>query len=210
MLTSTHEDAQWDELWQALGVPAPALEFDALSARFAEPHRHYHTAQHIQECLTHFERARSLCEHPAEVELALWFHDAIYAPRAKDNEAQSAAWAVRVMRSAGLAHDAQSRVHALIMATCHNALPDTQDAKVLVDIDLAILGADAARFDEYEHQVRSEYGWVPAFLFRRTRRKILAGFLARASIYSTAHFQSLLEKKARENLARSLFKLNAD
>jgi len=95
------------------------------------------------------------------------------------------------------------------MATCHNALPDTQDAKVLVDIDLSILGAEAARFDEYENQVRAEFHWVPAFLFRRKRREILQGFLARPSIYSTTHFKNRLEKKARENLARSLGKLDA-
>ncbi len=203
---------RWLELWQRLGVTrqadsALADTFAALAARFAEPHRHYHTAQHIAECLAHFDVACSrppLCEHPEEVELALWFHDAIYEPRAKDNEAQSAQWALRVMHECGLARDAQARVQGLIMATCHDALPDTPDAQVLVDIDLSILGADAARFDEYENQVRAEYGWVPDFLFRRTRKKILASFLARTPIYATPHFRNQCEKKARENLARSL------
>ena len=205
---------RWLALWQRLGVAqqadnALADTFVALAARYAAAHRHYHSAQHIQECLARFDDARSLCQHADEVELALWFHDAIYNPRAKDNETQSANWAVRVMRDAGLARDAQGRAHALIMATYHNALPDTQDSQVLVDIDLAILGADAARFDQYEDQVREEYGFVPAFLFRRTRKKILEGFLARPSIYSTAHFKSQLEKRARENLARSLAKLES-
>jgi len=183
--------------------------FDELAARYAETHRHYHTARHISECFTHFDGARDLCERPSEVELALWFHDAVYQPRANDNEAKSADWAVRVMLEAGIDMQAQERVRALIMATCHNALPDTQDAKVLVDVDLAILGANAARFDEYEVQVRAEYGWVPEFLFRRTRKKILKDFLARPSIYSTEHCKNQFEKKARDNLARSLLKLNA-
>ena len=177
--------------------------------RYAEAHRHYHCAQHIAECLAHFDGAHSLCEHAEEVEFALWFHDAIYEPRAKDNEAKSAQWAIRVMTAAGLPAPAQARMHALIMATCHDALPDTPDAQVLVDIDLAILGAESARFDEYENQVRAEYGWVPEFLFRRTRRKILESFLARTSVYATPHFKTKLEKKARDNLARSLLKLNA-
>jgi predicted metal-dependent HD superfamily phosphohydrolase len=201
--------ARWEALWKGFGLPAPAHEFEALTARYAEPHRHYHTAQHIDECLAHFDGARALCEHPAEVELTLWFHDAIYEPRATDNEDKSAQWAARVMTESGIDALAQERVHALIMATCHNALPDTQDAKVLVDIDLSILSADAVRFDEYENQVRAEYQWVPAFLFRRKRREILQGFLARPSIYSTTHFKNHLEKKARENLARSFGKLDA-
>jgi predicted metal-dependent HD superfamily phosphohydrolase len=195
---------RWESLWRGFGVAAPMHEYAALTARYAEPHRHYHTTQHIAACLLHFDAAHELCEHPEDVELALWFHDAVYEPRARDNEAQSAQWALRVMCECGIAREAQERVRTLIMATCHDALPDTQDAQVLVDIDLSILGADAAHFDEYENQVRAEYGWVPDFLFRRTRRKILAGFLARASIYATAHFKNRLEKKARDNLARSL------
>ncbi|HTE16608.1 MAG TPA: N-methyl-D-aspartate receptor NMDAR2C subunit, partial [Burkholderiales bacterium] len=126
----------------------------------------------------------------------------------KDNEEKSAAWALRVMRESAIAAGACQRVRELIMKTCHDALPDTPDEQALVDIDLSILGADAARFDEYENQVRAEYGWVPQFLFNRTRRKILESFLARPSIYSTAYFRSRLEKKARENIARSLSVLN--
>lgn len=204
---------RWLELWQQLGV-APNADgtladtFTDLTARYTETHRHYHTAQHIAECLENFDGAHSLCEHRHEVELALWFHDAIYNPRAKDNEAQSADWAVQVMRDAGLASAAQSRVHALIMATVHKALPETQDAQVLVDIDLAILGADAARFEEYEIQVREEYHWVPAFLYRSTRKKILQSFLDRPTIYTTGQFKSHYENQARKNLARSLDKLH--
>ena len=77
-------------------------------------------------------------------------------------------------------------------------------ANVLVDIDLSILGTDAARLEEYEQQVREEYAWVPDFLFRRTRGKILQGFLARQGIYATAHFHDRLEKK-RERISRALY-----
>lgn len=204
---------RWLELWQRLGVArdadnALADTYAALIKRYAEPHRHYHTTQHIGECLTHFDTLRGTCQHTSEVELALWFHDAIYEPRAKDNEAQSAAWALRVMGDTGIAPNVRERVRTLIMKTCHDGLPETVDEQVLVDIDLAILGAEPARFDEYEMQVRAEYGWVPQFLFNKTRRKILEAFLARPALYATAHFNRLLEKKARENLARSLATLN--
>lgn len=200
---------RWLGLWQQLGVSrsadsALADAYAALTARYAETHRHYHTAQHISECLAHFDTARALCEHPHEVELALWFHDAIYQPRAKDNEEQSARWALSVMREAGIGAEPCQRVRSMIMKTCHDALPQTPDEAVLVDIDLSILGADSVRFDEYEIQVRAEYGWVPLFLFNRTRREILQGFLARPALYSTAHFHSQLETTARANLARAL------
>lgn len=75
--------------------------------------------------------------------------------------------------------------------------------QVLVDIDLSILGASEERFAEYEQQIRSEYSFVPGWLFRRKRRSILKSFLGRNHIYSTPHFHSLLEIKARQNLHRA-------
>ena len=94
------------------------------------------------------------------------------------------------------------RVHDLVMATRHTAVPSGQDDRLLVDIDLSILGAERARFDEYEQQIRREYAYVPGFLFRRKRREILTGFLDRPAIYSTPHFHDRLEARARDNLRR--------
>jgi predicted metal-dependent HD superfamily phosphohydrolase len=133
------------------------------------------------------------------VELALWFHDAIYDTHRSDNEERSADWAKASVGNA--------RVHALVMATRHEAVPHDIDAQVLVDVDLWILGAPEERFDEYESQVRQEYGWVPGPIYRRKRKAILESFLARAAIYNTARFIERYEPQARVNLARSLARL---
>jgi predicted metal-dependent HD superfamily phosphohydrolase len=93
------------------------------------------------------------------------------------------------------------------MATRHDAVPGDIDAQVLVDIDLSILGAEEKRFDEYERQVREEYGWVPEPIYRDKRKAILESFLARATIYNTARFIERYEPRARANLARSLARL---
>jgi predicted metal-dependent HD superfamily phosphohydrolase len=200
---------RWLELWQRLGAArradgALADAFTELTKRYAEKHRHYHTARHIADCLARLDEARALCEYPDEVELALWFHDAIYDTHARDNEAQSADWAARVLHDVDAEKPVTDRVRALIMATCHAALPETRDACVLVDIDLSILGALPQRFDAYELEIRAEYAWVPNILFRATRRKILGEFLKRPSIYSTDDFKQKLENSAHANLARSL------
>jgi predicted metal-dependent HD superfamily phosphohydrolase len=50
-------------------------------------------------------------------------------------------------------------VRDLILATRHDVSPPGGDAALLVDVDLAILGSPAERFDEYERQVRQEYSW---------------------------------------------------
>ena len=195
----------WRLCADALAVrPIGPAVFDELVARYSEPHRKYHTVQHLGECLSHFEAVRDLAERPAEVEMALWFHDAIYDTQRHDNEETSADWAHKVLLAHGTAAAAAQRVHDLVMATRHTALPASPDAQLLVDIDLSILGAGAERFAEYEQQIRDEYAFVPPALFQQKRREILQGFLDRPVIYSTAHFRDALEARARENLRRSI------
>lgn len=198
---------QWSATWRALGV-ADSVQlqslFAQLIARYSEPHRHYHTVQHLHECFARMAEIRSLAERPGEVELALWFHDAVYDTNRKDNERKSADWARSSALAAGIPGEAGERVHSLIMFTRHAVEPVGADARVLVDVDLSILGAEPARFDEYEEQVRREYSWVPGPLFRRNRRKILKEFLARPSIFGTALFVERYEQQARSNINRSL------
>ncbi|MDM0005041.1 N-methyl-D-aspartate receptor NMDAR2C subunit [Variovorax sp. J22G73] len=197
--------ANWHQAWQALGVAAPDDALcSELQRRYAEPQRHYHTMQHLRECLGWFEREKALAEHPGEVALALWFHDAVYDVHAHDNEARSAYWAREALRAAGAGEAAAERVHALVMATCHDAVPEGRDAELLIDIDLSILGAERARFDEYERQVGEEYGFVPAAVRLPRRRAILQRFLDRDAIYATPRMHALLEARARANLQRSI------
>lgn len=183
--------------------------FDQLLARYSEPHRKYHTLQHLTECLAHVEAVRHLAEHPGEVEIALWFHDGIYDTHRLDNERQSADWARAVLDRHDAAPAAVQRVDELIMATCHSALPVTPDAQLLVDIDLSILGALPQRFAEYEEQIRQEYAFVPEDIFRNKRGEILQAFLARPVIYSTPHFQAALEARAKDNLRQAIAGLSA-
>jgi predicted metal-dependent HD superfamily phosphohydrolase/MFS family permease len=197
----------WQRTWHDLRLPAPDGVHDALLARWAEPHRKYHTLQHLGECLALFEAHRALAERPGEVAIALWFHDAVYDTARHDNEAASAAWATRVLRDAGAAGDVVARVDALILATRHSQQPATPDERLLVDIDLAILGADPARFDEYERQIRAEYGFVPEDVFRTKRAEILRGFLARPALFATPALAARLEGAARVNLAGAIARL---
>lgn len=190
----------WDAAWHALGrQPSPGL-FEALMRRYAEPHRHYHTLQHLAECLDGFEQERAQAARPAEVALALFFHDAVYDLQASDNEARSANWARDALRGAGVPDDAAARVHALVMATLHDAQPTDADAQLLVDIDLSILGAPSERFAEYERQIRREYAHVPPEVFEPRRKGILGRFLAREPLYQTPGIRARCEAQAHRNL----------
>jgi predicted metal-dependent HD superfamily phosphohydrolase len=198
--------ASWQRLWRELGArTVNGGLFNQLVQGYSERQRHYHTLQHLRECLLHFEAASSLAQRPAEVELALWFHDAVYDPQGSDNEERSAQWARDSVLAAGCAAAVADRVHALVMATkAHEGPADDPDAALLLDVDLAILGSSAARFDEYERQIRAEYAHVPDEAFRERRAGVLGGFLQRPRIYLTPVFHDALEARARENLARSL------
>ena len=126
---------QWRATWKQLGVSftqALTHDFDDLIARYSEPHRKYHTVRHLDECFAKLAEIRDYADRPAEVEVALWFHDAVYEQRSTQNEAKSAALAVKTIRTAGGSPECGERVSALIMATRHAAIPQDNDAKVLV------------------------------------------------------------------------------
>jgi predicted metal-dependent HD superfamily phosphohydrolase len=177
-----------------------------LTAAYSEPHRRYHTVQHIEFCLRELDKNSAHAVRLNEVRWALLFHDAIYDPRCSDNEARSADWACRVMRELQRPEDEIARVRKLILATAHTAKAETPDEALLLDIDLSILGADAATFDEYDRAIRVEYEWVPEEAYRHARAAVLEGFLKRARIFQTAAYGDR-EAVARRNIERALERL---
>ena len=78
---------RWKDVWQALNIRTiPPSVFDELIKVYSSPARFYHNLTHIEDCLSIFDQTRSLAVHPAEVELAIWFHDAVYDTERSDNE----------------------------------------------------------------------------------------------------------------------------
>lgn len=155
--------------------------------------------------LGHLDAAPDLAETTRdEVALALWCHDAVYDPRAHDNEEKSAALALAAAAGLGLASDLGARVAALVLATRHDATPATAPAQLMADLDLAILGADAAAFAAYDAAIRAEYACVADAAFRAGRAAVLRAFLARPAIYATAWGRQRWEASARANLTRAI------
>ena len=198
---------RWQATWRSLLLTPRAGLRDELLARYAEPHRAYHTWEHLRECFATLDPVRSLAQRPGEVELALWFHDAVYDPQRHDNEAQSADWLAREVTAVGAEPALPKRLRGLVLATRHHEPPPAGDAALLVDVDLAILGAEPARFDQYEQQIRAEYGFVPEAAFRAARAQILERMLARPRLFATDVLAAQLESPARANLQRSLARL---
>ncbi len=203
-------EQHWMSLWERFGAQGDAPKvYNDLADRYAEPHRAYHTLEHIGHCLDELEQVRHLATNPDAVELALWYHDAVYDTKAKDSEERSATLAVEMMRSASLSDNLEQLVANLITATKHTTAYTDPDVQLLVDIDLSILGQTEDKFDEYEWQVRKEYEWVSEDAFVAGRLAILKSFLDRPTIYSTQFFYNKYEVQARRNIAKSLARLRA-
>jgi predicted metal-dependent HD superfamily phosphohydrolase len=188
-----------------LSFDCPVSLIDRLVARYAEPHRKYHTWSHILAC---FDAKAQLTGVAApEIDLALLFHDAIYDPTRHDNEERSAELLTDEGRRAWIDERILERAAPLVLATKHAGAVDSPEACLVVDADLSILGAQGATFDEYERDVREEYASVDEAAWSAGRTAVLREFVARPSIFQTPSARRLWEERARQNLARSLARL---
>jgi len=207
-MKETLSESHWSDLATRLRIAEPVRVFRTLEMHYAARGRRYHTAHHINECLSELGRARHPEASNPLVEYALWFHDAIYSTFSSKNEQKSATWAAQVLTKSGALTESIELVRSLILGTRHNETPTEPPHQLLVDIDLAILGAEPGRFREFELQIRSEYWWVPTALYRKQRSAILRSFVMRPSIYTTHEFRERYERLARNNVSWALEQLS--
>lgn len=121
---------------------------------------------------------------PDAVDLAAWFHDAVYDVRAPagGSEEASARLAAGEVRAAGGSAALAAEVARLVRLTAgHTVDPADRSGAVLVDADLWILSAPPSRYDRYVAAVRAEYAHVPDDGWRTGRGQVLDRFLAAAS-----------------------------
>lgn len=181
-----------DESLALLGLP------EAITQRWLEqlhePHRHYHTLNHVKEMLRHYDGSSR------ELIAAIWLHDIIYDPRASDNEERSADQA-----RADLPPDFDTDlVVRLILDSKHHKGGDPK-TDAFNDLDLGIIGSSAGLYDRYAEQIRLEYAFVPDEVYRTARAGILRSFNER-QIFRTTAFGHL-ESQAHFNLEREITRL---
>jgi predicted metal-dependent HD superfamily phosphohydrolase len=196
---------RFGHLWKRMGAMDDGRRIcDQLLQAWAEPHRHYHGLEHLRDCLEQLGSAPTTEPDRDLAETALWFHDAIYLPRADDNEVRSAEWAARALMQAGAPEARAQEVSRLVRLTDHARPAEDAVGGLVCDVDLSIIGRPPAEFAEYEKQIRAEYDWVPEPLYRTRRAALLARLLAREPLFRSDHFRGLYEAAARRNLGRSL------
>ena len=196
----------WHEAVRGAGATAPDSAIEAtgadLQARWSEPHRRYHNADHLAVVLSHVDLLAARADDPDVVRLAAWYHDAVYDPRGADNEGASAELAVTDLGRLGLPATNVAEVRRLVLLTAgHAATADDRNGAVLCDADLAILASEPAAYDAYAVRVREEYAHVPDELFRVGRATVLRQLLDLPALY---RLMPSWEPRARANLEREL------
>ena len=173
----------------------------ALLARYAEPHRRYHTVAHLAQVLQTIDELAA-AEDLFLVRLAAWFHDAVYAvpPGQLPNEEASARLALRELSRVGLEQEDLTQVARLVRLTATH-VPGSRDpeGELLCDADLAILAAQPDDYAAYAAAIRAEYAHVPEPDFVAGRLEILTR-LAEGEIFRTSKGRALTAA-ARANLA---------
>lgn len=189
----------------ALGVAAGG----DLLRRWREPHRRYHTVEHLSAVLDVIDDHSGVAAEAGVVRLAAWFHDAVYDPRAADNEQRSALLAVDVLGRLAVAPGKIAEVARLVRLTAtHVPQPGDANGALLVDADLAILAAAPDRYDRYTEQVRREYRHVDDLAFIAGRTALLQRLIGDSVLYRILPDRDAMRTRARRNMQRELDRLH--
>lgn len=194
----TAVQARFLALWSRSGGLHADEVYADLARHYGEVTRHYHTLGHVRRCLRDLDWARHAIPDSDTVELALWCHDVIYVPGARDNEERSAEW---FRHWAGDRIAAAERIAGLILDTAHASMPADPAGCTVADIDLAILGYARLRFCRDAVRLRAERPDLDDAAYDGAERAFLGTLLARPRIYHTDPFHCRYEARARRNLA---------
>ncbi len=200
-------DHYWKNLCDSLGVGYNLEVFELLDKQYSNPSRFYHGWNHIADCLKNLDEVRdSIPFKVPTTECAIFFHDAIYDSRRKDNEIESAALSSLYLVKMGVGdYMFTENVASFIKASTHRYLSGpTSEMNLFLDIDLASLGYPLETFKHNTSEIRQEHDWVPTDVFIKERTKMLESFLKRPTIYYTDFFRDKYETQARLNLSHPI------
>ena len=181
---------------------------DDLISRWSEPHRHYHTLDHLATVLRIISDHAATASDPAAVTLAAWFHDAVYDPRRVDNEEASALLAEANLPVLQAPPDLVAEVARLVRLTAsHDPTAGDRNGSLITDADLAILAADPDTYWRYTGAIRREYAHVPDAAFAAGRAAVLRNLLDLPVLFHTPALRARWEDAARHNITSELAEL---
>ena len=200
------DERRFNALWRRRFGAGGSAAFQRIDVLYREPHRRYHGPRHIEHCLRQLDLAGALVPNRDAVEMALWFHDAVYdVPAGPDpnNEQRSADLFLHCAAGRGHARF-RDDVRRLILTTAHAVLPVPDDERYVVDIDLAGFGLGWAAFARNGADLRAEQPALSDAEFAARQEAFLRALLARPTFCFTDFFRARHETAARRNIERHL------
>ena len=185
--------------WERLGLGRDL--YVELVTRWSEPHRHYHDVRHLAATLVALDLLEDDAASLPVVQLAAWFHDAVYSGAAGVDEQQSADLAERMLGDLP-ARDVDEVVRLVLLTAHHHPAPDDAAGAALCDADLSVLGQLPGRYDVYVRDVRLDYSHVDDTTWAQGRTAVLDSLLSLDPLYRTRTGQDLWSARAVENLTR--------
>ena len=216
--------------------------FDRIFHQHNETGRFYHTAVHLQEILKYWSIvASNKSQHTSSsiqkedrerrskaIQLATFFHDAIYDPKSSENEKDSAklfqefcsqvlgldsSSSTTTSNDTNLSSSIAQLTTTLILATeRHQVLAeasmdayDVDTQKLFLDLDMAVLGKENEAYLAYAGLIRKEYAFVDRNVYCQKRAEILTGFLQnKKRIFLSDLLHHVMEDRARKNLQKEI------
>ncbi len=136
---------------------------------YRESHRYYHTTEHLLDVIVQLEKLK---EFDDELFLAAVYHDAVYDPKAPDNEEQSAELFLTHAKSSALSEKQKTDIKQFILDTKTHKT-SSEKSQLLINADLNILDQPFAKLMEYERQIFKEYQFVDYKIYKPKRLEVL-------------------------------------
>jgi predicted metal-dependent HD superfamily phosphohydrolase len=204
---------KWVQTCRAMNISdcSSQTRWEELVKRYSEPHRRYHTLNHLRAMCRTLSEFEGEFAAPDTVYLAVFFHDAIYDASSTTNEQDSAELATSFLAANNVTGSVVRAVEQLILATAAHLQETTaEDAEWFLDADLAILAAEPGIYSQYVLAIRQEYSDFSDATFRAGRLQFLETILDAAFLYRTDVLRDRFETPARTNLQNELTQLRSD
>lgn len=170
--------------------------------------RYFHNLSHLEQMHLALAPVQSQIDDFDTLAFAVLYHDAVYDVvryvTENDNEDKSADAVGKALQAINYPAEKIERCKAHILATKHHKPSADNDTNFLTDADLMILGQPWEAYKIYMHDIRKEYEVYPDSIYNAGRSAVLKVFLKATPLFKTAHFQTLYEAQAKENIGREL------
>jgi pantetheine-phosphate adenylyltransferase len=151
---------------------------------YRESHRFYHTTQHLLDVVSQLAKVENFDD---ELFLAAVYHDAVYNPKASDNEEASANLFVEHSKKSDLSNQQINNIKQFILDTkTHKASSDKSN--LLIEADLNILKRPFNKLLEYEKQIFKEFQFVDYKIYQPKRLEVLKNLNKNGNLDSLIEF----------------------